>query len=63
MYYKLRRVDGLGKSAAFCEESVANQIRDIFNERYDSDYEIVEDAEPLASEIGYASTIAALEPV
>ena len=61
MYYKLQRVDGNGSAAAFSEESVANQIRDTFNERYESDYEVVEDPDPLASEIGQASTIAALE--
>jgi hypothetical protein len=61
MYYKLQRVDGGGGAAAFVEESVALQIREIFNNRYDSEYEVVEDNDPLASEIAHASTIAALE--
>lgn len=61
MYYKLQRVDGKGQAAAFGEKSVAEEIRDTFNERYESDYEVVEDDDPLASEIGHASTIAALE--
>jgi hypothetical protein len=63
MYYKLQRVDGRGQAAAFGEESVANQICEMFNERYKSDYEVVEDPEPLTSEIGQASTIAAVESI
>jgi len=63
MYYKLRRVDGLGQAAAFGEETVADKICENFNERYESDYEVVEDDNPLVSEIGHASTIAALEKI
>lgn len=60
-YHKVQRADGDGQAAAFCERSAAIEIRDTFNERYESDYEVVEDDDPLASEIGQATTIAALE--
>jgi len=61
MFYKVQRVDGRGSAAAFSEESTARHVKGIFNDRYQSDYEIVEDPDPLASQIGQATVIAGLE--
>jgi hypothetical protein len=61
-YHILQRKDGSDASrAAFSEETVAEMIRDKFNERYESEYEVVEEEEALASEIAQAGTIASLE--
>jgi hypothetical protein len=61
MYHKVQRVDGKSGAAAFSDRKVAENIRDKFNDRYESEYEVVASEDALASEIGKASAIASIE--
>lgn len=60
MYYRLQMV-GADHGAAFEDEAVAEGVCEMFNTRYASEYEVVEDEDPTNEDIAQALTIKTLE--
>lgn len=61
-YYRLQMADAnASDGATFEDEETAEKIRDIFNKRYASEYEVVEVEDPSPANRMQAGTIKALE--
>jgi hypothetical protein len=63
-YYKVSpSADAISAGAAFEEREVAKKIRNLFNDRYESDYEIEEVENATTTQISNATVIRSLEGI
>lgn len=61
-YYMVTPISGGGKGAFPSEEHAAD-VRDVLNERYETEYHVVEEEEASLSEIASAVVVAAAEDI